>query len=126
MTPGPQPIGVHVGFVQINGSSETQRPTDDDSPDLASIAARWEGIEDWDAPLRNPMWIEREDGRPVAAVTGSFDELVAGIVERRRQAIAHAPEDIRALLHAIEELRSRRVRRGPNGSANGQSHLSAA
>jgi hypothetical protein len=97
---------------------------------LTEIAARWENLGGWSAPLRNPLWVEREDGTPVAAVSGSFEQLMSGDVERRRQAIAHAPEDIRALLAIIQELRQGRPkapRRGPHaGRRQARSELSAA
>jgi hypothetical protein len=74
---------------------------------LADIAARWENIGSWSAPLRNPLWIETEEGTPVAAVSGSFSELTSGEVERRRQAIAHAPSDVQALLAIIRGMGAR-------------------
>lgn len=111
MSPGSQPLGVRIGLRQLNTPHEAEA-LDDGTPssDLAVIAARWDGIAYWEAPLRNPMWIERDDGRPVAAVTGSFDELVAGQVERQRQAIAHAPDDVRMLLQAIADLQLQQAR----------------
>ncbi len=77
------------------------------SSDVAAIAARWQAIGGWRVPLRDHLWVEAEDGTGVAAVSGSYEELMQGVVERRRQAIAHAPDDIRALLSTIQALHLR-------------------
>ena len=90
------------------------------SDDVADIANRWESVPNWAAPLRNPLWVESEEGTPVAAVSGSFIELMSGEIERRRQVIARAPSDIRALLEVIRELRLQ-SRAGRQDKANARS-----
>lgn len=74
---------------------------------LATIANRWRGYEAWCAPARNPMWIEKSGGQPIAAVTCTAQELVRGELERRRQALAHAPDDIKTLLELTNQLELR-------------------
>lgn len=87
------------------GEAALERLPDDEF--LTSIARRWDGNQRWCAPLRNRLWVETSEGQPIAAVTCTPEELVSGELERRRQALAHAPEDIEMLLQAVEILEQR-------------------
>jgi hypothetical protein len=71
------------------------------------IARRWQGRGPWCAPARNVLWVETTDGRPVAAVSCTAEELAQGELQRRREALAHAPEDIQTLLQTVRQLEER-------------------
>ena len=77
------------------------------SEELAAIAQRWQGYQRWCAPIRNRLWVETLTGQPIAAVSCTPAELVTGELERRRQMLAHAPEDIQTLLEVVRLLKQR-------------------
>lgn len=98
-------LGVTEAEALNHGEAALGRLPDDQA--LANIAGRWRGYQHWCAPLRNRLWVETSEGQPIAAVTCTPEELVHGELERRRQALAQAPEDIQVLLQAVAVLEQR-------------------
>lgn len=86
--------------------AEAAEPLADESV-LAAISQRWRDYGPWCAPPRNVLWVETRDGQPIAAVTCTSQGLAQGELQRRREALAHAPEDIQFLLRTIEKLEQR-------------------